>query len=155
MPLVAASVVRLAGEGLPAGVREVEHTADAAIEAEGATLEECFARAAAGMFATFVRPGSEAGEDRVLDVDVAADGLGELLLTWLEELLYRAEVGSLALHTFEVTEVAVGRVRGRVRGRPLDGGELLTGPTIKAVTRHGLAVRRAGGRWRAHVIFDV
>jgi len=29
------------------------------------------------------------------------------------------------------------------------------GPVIKAVTRHGLEVRRAGRHWRARIIFDV
>lgn len=139
---------------MPGGVRIVEHTADVGIEAVGATLEQCFARAAAGMFSCFLRDGREQGP--WLDVEVRADGLEELLVAWLEELLFRAEVGGLVLHTFEVLEVGSSSLKGRVRGRPLRPDDEPAGAAVKAVTRHELAVARGvDGRWRARVLFDV
>jgi SHS2 domain-containing protein len=146
-------VARLPARGLPAGVRIVEHTADTGIEAEASTLEQCFARAAAGMFACFTRGGGE--DEQTLDVEVRADGLEELLVAWLEELLYQAEVAGLVLHTFEVIEVGRTSLRARVRGRRLRGDDEPAGSVVKAVTRHELAVERVGERWRARVLFDV
>lgn len=143
----------LPAHGLPDGVRAVEHTADTGVEVEAATLEECFAKAAAGMFAGFTRGGG-VGE-RTLDLEVRADGLDELLIAWLEELLFRAEVGNLLLLGFEVTEVGRARLRARVACRALRPDDAATGSAVKAVTRHDLAVRRAGAGWRARVIFDV
>jgi len=147
------STAWLPAQGLPDGVRAVEHTADTGIDVEASSLEECFGRAAAGMFACFTR-GGEAGE-RILDVEVRADGLDELLVAWLDELLFQAEVGNLLLLGFEVIEVGLTRLRARVAARALRQDDAATGSAVKAVTRHDLAVRRVGDRWRARVIFDV
>jgi SHS2 domain-containing protein len=138
---------------VPACVRIVEHTADVGIEADGATLEQCFARAAAGMFACYLRGGAEQGLS--LDVEVRADGPGELLVAWLEELHYRAEVGRLAPQAFEVIEVGRSSLRGRMWVMPLRPNDEPAGAAVKAVTRHELTVERADGRWRARVLFDV
>ena len=147
-------MARLPASGLPDGVRILEHTADTGIEAQGATLEQCFARAAAGMFACFMGDGRD-DEGAALDVEVQADSPEELLVAWLEELLYRAEVDGLLLHTFEVMEVGRSSLKARVRGRRLRPDDEPAGAAVKAVTRHGLSVGRAGGRWRATVLFDV
>jgi SHS2 domain-containing protein len=153
MPPSSRAVARLRGYGLPAGVKLVEHTADTGIQVEGSTLEQCFARAAAGMFACFIEGGGRAGV--TLDIDLRADNLEELLVAWLEELLFRSEVSHLVFLTFEVLEVGRGCLHAHVRGRPLRPDEVQTGPVIKAVTRHGLAMVRTGGRWQTRVIFDV
>lgn len=134
-------------------MRIVEHTADTGIEAEGSTVEQCFARAAAGMFACFTRGGGD--DEETIEVEVQADSLPELLVAWLEELLYHAEVAGLVLHTFEVIEVGQASLRARARGRRLRGDDEPTGAAVKAVTRHELTVERIDGRCRARVLFDV
>lgn len=88
-------------------------------------------------------------------MEVQADGLEELLVAWLEELLYQAEVAGLVLHTFEVMEVGRSSLRARVRGRRLRPDDEPTGATVKAVTRHELNVERIDGRWLARVLFDI
>jgi hypothetical protein len=50
------------------------------------TFDLCLARAAAGMFAGFVRPTSEAARTVRTDVELEADSRMELLVRWLEEL---------------------------------------------------------------------
>jgi SHS2 domain-containing protein len=90
-----------------------------------------------------------------VEVDVSADGLEELLVAWLEEVLYQSEVKGLALHEFSIAEVSEKRVRGSARGVKFGRHAETTGPAVKAVTRHGLAVNRDDEHWRARVIFDV
>ncbi len=90
-----------------------------------------------------------------VDLDVSADGYEELMVAWLEELLYQSEVKGLALHEFSVETVSEGRVRGSARGPRFGRGALAVGSGVKAVTRHGLQVLRVGGYWHARVIFDV
>jgi SHS2 domain-containing protein len=140
---------------VPVGVRFIEHTADAGIEVRAPTLAGCFARAAAGMFACFTAPRSHTLPRRGIVIDVEAEGLAELLVTWLEELLYQSEVGGLAFHEFSVLEVSETRVRGRARGVKFGRDAETVGPAVKAVTRHGLEVAYHDGSWRARVIFDV
>jgi SHS2 domain-containing protein len=137
------------------GVRFLEHTADAAIEVRARSLEGCFARAAAGMFACFTAPVGAATSVQAIDVDVKADGIDEVLVAWLEELLYQSEVKGLALHEFTVTQVSKQRMTGSAHGPRFGDGSETTGPAVKAVTRHGLELHKFRGYWVARVLFDV
>jgi SHS2 domain-containing protein len=139
----------------PVGVRFFEHTADAGIEVRGPSLASCFARAAAGMFACFTAPRGRNSPLTSVEVDVSADGLEELLVAWLEELLYQSEVKGLAFHEFSVAEVSAMHVRGSARGVRFGRHAETIGPAVKAVTRHGLEVTHHNGYWRARMIFDV
>lgn len=136
-------------------MRFLEHTADTGVEVRARSLAECFARAAAGMFACFTRPLDRTAAGEVVEVEACADGIEELLVAWLDELLYQSEVRGLALHEFWVDEIAEHGVRGWARGPRFWSGAEVVGPGVKGVTRHGLEVRRIGDAWRARVIFDI
>lgn len=145
---------RVLRDRAPVGVRFFEHTADTGIEVRAPTLAGCFARAAAGMFACFTAPREREVPSVVVEIDAASDGLEELMVAWLEELLYHSEVRSLALHEFSVSEVSERHVHGSAGGVEFDDAET-TGPAVKAVTRHGLELAGQDGYWSARVIFDV
>ena len=144
--------VDLVISGLPAGVRSLEHTADLGLEVVGGSLEHVFALAAAGMFAVFLAPPARNGDARV-EIHVAADNREELLVAWLEDLIYRFDGEGLVPIAVEVEAVAEttltgAMVVGKGRGRS-------TGPAIKAVTRHGLTLEPVSAGWRAVIYFDV
>jgi SHS2 domain-containing protein len=139
----------------PVGVTFFEHTADTGIEVRAPTLSGCFARAAAGMFACFTAPRGRDSPHGAVEVDLAADGLEELMVAWLEELLYHSEVKGLAFHEFSVAAVSEMHMHGSARGVRFGRNAETTGPAVKAVTRHGLEVVHRDGYWRARVIFDV
>jgi SHS2 domain-containing protein len=146
---------RVVANRAPPGVRFLEHTADIGIEVRAPSVEACFARAAAGMFACFTAPADpNAARESVL-IDLGGEGLEDLLLAWLGELLYFSEVKGVAFHEFSVFEVGSNRVRGRAEGPPFGPGAETTGSGVKAVTRHGLELRKIAGGWYARVIFDV
>lgn len=152
---MAASTARVLARRPPVGVRFLEHTADTAIEVRAPSLEAFFARAAAGMFAVFLGPAGGGASMESVDLDVKASGWGELLVAWLEELLYQSEVKGLAFQTFTVVQVSRGRVTGSAWGCRFGPSAFVSGPAVKGVSRHGLRLRRLGGSWFAQVIFDV
>jgi SHS2 domain-containing protein len=118
-------------------------------------VEACFARAAAGMFAVFLAPAAFGASKRSVEVDVTASGRKELLVAWLEELIYLSEVKTLALQTFTVKQVSRNRVAGSAQGPKFGAGDVTQGPAVKGVSRHGLQLRRTDVTWHARVIFDV
>jgi SHS2 domain-containing protein len=131
----------------------LDHTADTGIVAYGANLPELFENAAFGMFdLMFDLSELHAGRER--PVSVEAEGLEELLVAWLEELLFRAESEGLAFLAFSVEELDEHRLSGVAKGVSSEGVELV-GPPIKAVTYHDLEVTETESGWRARVIFDV
>ena len=130
---------------------ELDHTADVGIRAYGASLEELFANAAAGMFSLItdlerVRPKGE------MEVRVTGGDLGELIVTWLQELLYLHETQQLLLCEFDV-ELRGLSLSARARGEKIDKRHHELKLAVKAVTYHNLKVDPAKGV--AEIIFDI
>jgi SHS2 domain-containing protein len=128
--------------------RWLEHTAELALELDAASDEEVF-RDALAAFAELVE-GHSGGEPLRVPVELAAAARADLLVAWLEELVFLADTELLVPEAAEVLEVRENRVRAVVTGRR-DAPR----PIVKAVTYHDLEFRREGGRSRAHVVFDV
>ena len=139
----------------------IDHTADVAIAAYGATREELFANAALGMFSIIgdvdkVTP----REDR--EVRVRADDIESLLVMFLSELLYLFEVEHFMLHDAAVETVSdtTGDEPGRVEARATVRGEARSdkhdlNTEIKAVTHHGLKIEKQNNTWQVTVLFDI
>jgi SHS2 domain-containing protein len=127
----------------------LEHTADIGIRATGASLEEVFEQATAGLAEVLGawRPGP--GEPEALAV--AGDDPGGLLVDWLNEILWLLEVRQAAVAGVRVRRVGGGRASGELAltGGPPDG------TTVKAATFHQLLVEPADGGWVAEVYLDV
>ena len=130
---------------------ELDHTADAGIRAYGATLEDLFENAAAGLFSliTDLEKVRAVGE---VKVRVQADDLGSLMVNWLSELLFLHETQHLLLCEFDVTLNGL-RLQGRARGERIDKRRHTLNLVVKAVTYHGLKVDPTKGV--AEVIFDI
>jgi SHS2 domain-containing protein len=136
------------------GFREIEHTADLAIEAEGENPAELFAAAAEGFYALIADP---AGIEHKQAISVSAAGSGweDLLQAWLSELLAEFNLHGFIGKNCAITHIEAGSVNGKVEGEPLDLKRHRFHTEIKAVTYHEHRVWQDGGAWRARVIFDV
>ena len=132
----------------------LEHTADVGIVAHGASLEEIFANAAAGMFALMAEPDDVRPlEERRIDVE-GRDREG-LLVRWLTELLYYVDAEEMLFSRFVVEEISGRRLRARARGERIDRERHRLHFGVKAVTRHMLEVVEEDGGYRAQVLFDI
>lgn len=130
--------------------QELDHTADWAIAAQGATLRELFATAAAAMFALEDADLSHPVE-LARTISVSADTAPELLVAWLNALLLSQELDTALYTRFEIFELSPRGLRGVAyghRGAP-------THTAIKAVTYYDLSVTETAAGWRARVTFDV
>jgi len=130
---------------------ELDHTADVGIRAHGASLDELFAAAAAGMFSLVadLRKVRAVGE---VEVRVKADDLEGLMVRWLSELLFLHETQRLLLKEFDV-RIAGTSLEARARGETIDKKRHELKLNIKAVTYHRLRIDRKAGL--AEVIFDI
>lgn len=85
------------------------------------------------------------------DLTLNAPDREGLLVTWLEEVLYRVESRGLAVESAVMDEAPSGGLRARLTLQPVVRSER----TIKAVTYHNLVVQRTSQGWEATVVFDV
>ena len=140
--------------------RTFDHTADVGLEVRGESLEDLLATAARAVFSLMLDDGPR---EVAVEADVAltpdaspGEELRELLVVWLQELLYRFEMEHLVPREFDFAEAGPARVRARVGFGRFDPKRHRAATEVKAVTYHELAVREeADGTWSARFILDV
>lgn len=131
--------------------RLLEHTADAMVEAEGESLGERFVNAAYAMFdqMTDASKVSPKGEVRI---ELEAEGREQLLVDFLQELLFLHDTENLVFGEFEV-DTDGRRLVARARGEQFDESRHPKRAVVKGVTYHGLAFDDS--RRTVTVLFDV
>lgn len=131
--------------------RWVDHTAEVQLQVEAESPAGLAAEAgrALGLLLLRGRPPEPVGKPRILEV--SSVDREALLVDWLNEILFLAEVELWVAVEIEVLEVSSVSLNARARGVPVDEPPAL----VKAATFHGLAVEERDGVWQAEVIFDV
>lgn len=129
----------------------LNHTADAMVEAYGKDLGERFANAAYAMFdqitdVTKVEPKGE------LKVELSAENREQLLVDFLQELLYIHDAEDVVLCLFEV-DTDGRHLQAKVSGEKFDEKKHSKRSVVKGVTYHGLAFDDANKRLT--ILFDV
>lgn len=133
-----------------------DHTADVGLRIEGADLDDLFATAAEALFDHIIANRSEIYPCLCESVVLQASSPTEMLVTWLNELIFRLETGHRVYTRFDVqVEDAGFALRAEIQGAPLDPGRHVLDHEVKAVTRHGARVERAEGGWHAELILDI
>ncbi len=132
--------------------RELDHTADLAVEVWGEDFPSLLVHAAEAMFALQGLP--ESAEQTVRRrVELSAPDRESLLVDWLNELLYLSESHGEVYTTFELADVSSpgAALRATVHGQK---GQP-TKRKIKAATFHNLQVVDEPDGCRTHIVFDV
>lgn len=137
----------------PAGYEFIDHTAEVGIAAWGRDLREAFVEAARGMFALMVE--LDAVQERVTRrVEVTAEDREDLLVRWLNELLYLVDTEGLVFRRFEIERMGERGLAATAHGEPLDSARHQPLAGVKAATYHRLSVEE-GPPARVAVILDV
>lgn len=137
----------------------LDHTADVGVEIRTPSRDALFAEALVA-FTDTVTPAAGVGEGVERRFELAAGDAPELLVVWLEELLFIFEVEELLFARADVR--VVDRAGGGLRLEAAAHGELYDPERhpikvlIKGVTFHHLEARQeADGSWLGRVIFDI
>lgn len=131
--------------------RELEHTADVALEITAGSCEELFADAAYGMM-SILYDGNIQTAFPEITVTISADGSDNetRLVSFLSELLYLNETKQLVAIDCAVSfscDTLKACIRGYAGDAPIK--------EIKAVTFHDLAIKLTDSGYTATVVFDV
>jgi len=132
----------------------VDHTADVGIELEAAGKPEVFAAAALAMFDLMY--GLEAiSEKETWRIEVKAESDEELLVAWLNEILYIHAVEKLLFAGFTEATLSEGAFSALGHGERFDPIRHKGDMEIKAATYHRLLLEKQKAGWKARIIFDV
>ena len=136
----------------------LEHTADIGIMAYGKTKREVFINSAKGMFEIIAGNNNDiANNNFSCKVNINAEGLEDLLVAWLNELLYISETKLVILNKFKIKELSIKNIGAEVEGVKITRSGRKIEKEIKAVTYYLLEIKKdeEKGFWSAQVIFDI
>ncbi len=135
-------------------------TGDAGIRAFGSDPKELFSNASAGLF-HLITGGSPVSGTIALEVAAEAGSLEGLLVSWLNELIFRFDTygflgGRVVVEELGKPSEGKGwRIRAMVFGEDFDPSKHGRGLLIKAATYHLLKIAETDGELAADIIFDV
>lgn len=131
--------------------RYLDHTADLILEATGSDFGEACAEAGRGLTCLLVAQ-EVAGRDVRRRIELEGESEEELLVLFLNELIYRFAVHKEVFGDFSV-RIGTGRLRAQLRGEKLTDKHK-RGREVKACTRH-LCQVTSGTPATVRVLLDV
>ena len=140
-----------AGSHPQVAFEEIEHTADRALRIYGSNLEELLLNAAQGMNSLMAAKHIPCSEHQEKFVELEAMDTESLLVDWLSELAYWAEIEMFVFYEFKIESVSPTHLRAKIYGTRVTQLE----KHIKAVTYHNLEIVQTEKGLTATVVFDV
>jgi SHS2 domain-containing protein len=135
----------------------IDHTADVAADLSGPTLPELFRFAAQALTDTIT---DLSGVHPLVTQAVTLDAptIEDLLVDWVNELIYRFEVHDLLVSDARVSIESTGErwvLGGTVAGEMLAPERHASRVLVKSATYHGLTVSEGASGWTARLVFDI
>ncbi len=132
--------------------RFLDHVADERVACWGANLDELFTSAMDALYAVALQDRRDE-TPYTRRIQLEGDGLDDLMVRWLQELIYLLDVEHFAAAAVEFDRIDTHRLDAVLQGyrcRPEDRKT-----EVKAATYHGIAVEHRDGQYRAEVLFDL
>ena len=132
----------------------LDHTADIGIIAYGSDVRQVFANAASGM-ASLIVDLNEIDDHIHRDIELKSYDDENLLVEWLNELLYIFDVEHLLFKRIEVDNLHNSKIEARCYGDRIDFQRHKIKREIKAATYHMLTLGEKDALYSAQIIFDI
>jgi SHS2 domain-containing protein len=129
------------------------HSADIGVVGLGPSKAEAFRQAAIATTAVVTDPGTIRAVESV-PIACSAPNDEQLLVAWLNALIYEMSVRSMLFGDFTV-EFVDGGLRATAYGEPVDPARHEPSVEIKGATFTELRVEPVAGGWRAQCVVDV
>ncbi len=135
-------------------VEFIDHTGDMGVRVYGESLSLLFQHAGEALFRILTNPRMIREKDS-RKVFLRAHGLEELLISWLNELIYLFDTDGFLFRRFEILELSEQLIEAMGYGERYEEGHHPILRTVKAATYHQLQVTRENDVWKAQIIFDL
>ena len=132
----------------------IDHTGDLGILVYGKSLSELFQHAAEALFQIITEP-KKIRKKITRKISLQASGVEELLVSWLNELIYLFETQGLLCRHFQVLTINEHSMDAMAHGEVYEEGRHPINRTIKGATYHQLQIYQDGGIWKVQIILDL
>lgn len=135
--------------------RLLEHTSDIGIEARASTEAELFRQCALALREILFEDPPAVKPDIRRKVELRAERIEDLLVDWLNEILYLLEVHHLVPVEFLIERLDETHLIATIAGTSLETVDGLFAREVKSATYHLLEVATEPGRARCRVYLDL
>lgn len=139
---------------MESGHRLLEHTADMGIEGHAESCERVLEEMARGL-TSMLFGNSPSSPSVVKTFFLQAEDPVELMVTWLNEIVYWCEQGDLIPASIHIESVTENRLRGTLSGEPFNPQRHRVEHQVKSVTYHQACLEETPAGWHARVYVDL
>ena len=132
----------------------IEHTADMGIEAWADSAVIVFQEMAEGLKALMFGD-SPASAKFATEIVLHAEDPAELLVSWLNEIVYWSEKDNLVPAAFRIEQLSHVSLRATVSGEPFNPLQHSAERQVKSVTYHQACLEELPEAWHAKVYVDL
>lgn len=132
----------------------IDHTADLGFHIYGQNREDLFQHAAEALSSLLIDTvGTK--ETETVNMTLTSDTLEDLFMNWLRTLLSLFTIKHVIVISTRVLNISETSLTADVTTVHFDPYQDELKTEVKAITYHGLCVKKTGGTWLARVILDV
>ena len=132
----------------------LDHTADACIRVYGKSFDELFENAARAMM-ELITDRERINPSQEIEIEVRGETKEELLVHWLQEILFLHEVKKMVFKDFRLNLISETHAKGKAIGEKIDIDKHEISFDIKAVTYHNLKIEPINDKLKVDIVFDV
>ncbi|HAK89314.1 MAG TPA: hypothetical protein DHV16_07740 [Nitrospiraceae bacterium] len=135
----------------------IDISGDAGIKAYGKSREEAFVNAGFGMYSLITDIGN-INERQEIDIEVKSDSIEGLLVSFLNELIFRFDTYNFIGSRIEISDLSIQPpffIKAKIFGEEFDVERHERRLLVKAATYHNIRVEKTGDKWEIEVIFDI
>ena len=133
---------------------QLDHTADVAFEVRGKTLKNLFENAAYALY-EFMFSKEEVFPEITVDVEITGIDTEDLLIRWLNELIFISEMDELVFSEFRIVQLRNNHVAAEASGERYKPDKHGSCNQVKAATYHNIAIQKDDDGFRSTIVFDV
>ena len=136
------------------GYRLLEHTADMGIEARAESCLKVLEEVARGL-TVILFGNSPASANVVTKIHLREEDPVELMVAWLNEILYWCEQHNLVSAASRIDALEEGELWATLSGEPFDQKRHHVERQVKAITYYQACLEETSGAWHAKVYVDL
>jgi SHS2 domain-containing protein len=132
----------------------IDHTADICVRVFGNSMEEIFVGSSKAMM-EIITDVEKVNPSKEILIRARGENYEELLVKWLQEILYLHEVKKMVFKDFEIKIENGTKAVGKAYGEKIDVDRHEFYSNIKAVTYHNLKIISSKDKYRVDIVFDI
>ena len=132
----------------------IDHTADVGIIAYGTDVKELFSNAALALF-SLITDTKSIEEKLQRDLEISSENRDNLLVEWLNELIYFFDAEHILFNRFEIENLSHNWLKAICYGESFNPLRHKIKMGVKAATYHMLKLDKENSGYKAQIIFDI